>query len=55
MEVYALRENNKKTQKHHDYIAIRSDDGYLYLNIPVERIKKALKEFKTGEEFNVNI
>lgn len=53
--VYALREHDLKNNKTQDFIAIRSEDGFLYINIPVEKIKRALKEFKTGEEINVNL
>ena len=51
---YALKEHNLKKNEVKEYIAIRSEDGYLYINIPKEMIEKALKEFETGEEVNVN-
>lgn len=52
-KLYALREHFGDNCKI-DSIVIRDQDEVIYIKIPAEKLREALKEFETGEEININ-
>lgn len=51
---YAVRVHNLKENTTEDFIAIRTEENYMLIDVPLEKIKRALEEFEKGEELNIN-